>query len=118
MTEKYKQQLEKAGVNLEGALHRFMESEALYEKFLSKFLQDETFKHLEESISAGDIDNAFRNAHTMKGLVANLDLECLHNILIPMTGQLKEGNMNDINDKLYLLKLHYDKICNIIRENQ
>lgn len=42
MTDKYKQQLEQNGIDLERALDRFMGNEKMYEKFLRKFIADET----------------------------------------------------------------------------
>lgn len=118
MTNKYKKQLETNGVNLMNALNRFVGSEALYEKFLVKFLQDETYKHLEESINAGDTGKAFLYAHTMKGLAGNLEMGCLSDILIPMTNQLREGKMEDIPEQLSELKIRYNELCSIIQENK
>lgn len=116
MTDKYKQQLILTGINLENALDRFMGSEALYEKFLRKFLQDKTYRHLTESISSGDANQAFLYAHTMKGLAANLEMESLLEVLTPMTEQLRNGNMENISEKEEVLKGRYAELCNLIKE--
>ena len=44
----------------------------LIEKFLGKFLEDRSFECLCEEMKAGNRENAFRAAHTLKGVCANL----------------------------------------------
>ena len=51
MTDTYKKQLQKAGVNLDKALNRFMGNEAMYDKFLFSFTQEKSFGKLEESLN-------------------------------------------------------------------
>lgn len=116
MTDTYKQQLKLTGINIENALDRFMGSDALYEKFLRKFLQDETYRRLIESINGGDTNQAFMYAHTMKGLAANLEMECLLEVLTPMTEQLRNGSMENISEQEEILKVRYAELCNLIKE--
>ena len=47
-------------------------SEALVTKFVGKFLADQSYQLLESSLKAGDYDEAFRAAHTLKGVTQNL----------------------------------------------
>lgn len=117
MTNKYKQELREAGVDVESALDRFMGSESMYDKFLLKFVQDPTFRQLEESLLGNDIPNAFLQAHTMKGMCANLELHSLLDILVPMTEQLRGGNMEKAPEQLDRLNRLYHHVCGIIQEN-
>lgn len=117
MTDYCKQLLEQAGIDLKSALDRFMGSEALYEKFLRKFLQDETYKRLEDSIDGGNANQAFMYAHTLKGVAANLEINSLLDVLVPITNQLRSGNMDGISVQQQVLKSRYEKLCDIIREN-
>ena len=39
-----------AGIQIEEALERFMDSEAMFERFLGKFLEDETYRQLKEAL--------------------------------------------------------------------
>lgn len=117
MTNKYKQELREAGVDVESALDRFMGSESMYDKFLLKFVQEHTFRQLQESLLDKDIRNAFLLAHTMKGICANLELHPLLDILAPMTEQLRSGNMKNVTEQLELLNRLYQNVCDIIREN-
>ena len=47
-------------------------SPGLVEKFVGKFLEDKSFETLCTAIKAGDREGAFRAAHTLKGVCANL----------------------------------------------
>lgn len=47
-------------------------SPSLVEKFAVKFLDDPSFAELEGALAAGDAAAAFRAAHTLKGVSANL----------------------------------------------
>lgn len=42
-----------AGIQIEEALERFMNSEAMFERFLGKFLEDETYRRLKEALWTG-----------------------------------------------------------------
>ena len=52
-------------------------SQRLVEKFVRKFLDDRSYAELTAAMAAGDHDVAFRAAHTLKGVCANLGLERL-----------------------------------------
>ena len=51
--------------------------EALIVKFLGKFLNDESYANLREYVERGNREQAFRAAHTLKGVCANLGLSNL-----------------------------------------
>lgn len=117
MTDTYKKQLQKAGVNLDKALNRFMGNEAMYDKFLFSFTQEKSFGKLEESLNNKDIKESFILAHTMKGIVANLEIQSLLDRLSPMTEQLRNENMEGIAEQWELLKSKYNEVCNLIKDN-
>lgn len=52
-------------------------SDSLIQKFLFKFVEDPTYNTLLEACASGDLDAAFRAAHTLKGVAYNLDLNIL-----------------------------------------
>lgn len=53
-------------------------SDALVQKFVGKFLSDQSFQLLESSLAAGNYDEAFRAAHTLKGVSQNLSFTKLY----------------------------------------
>ena len=52
-------------------------SEALVLRFLAKLPSDPSFELLRDTLEKGDTDTAFRAAHTLKGVCANLGVETL-----------------------------------------
>ena len=52
-------------------------SGALVKKFITKFLDDGTYQELCRAMEQGDRELAFRAAHTLEGVCANLGLEQL-----------------------------------------
>jgi len=53
-------------------------SEALVKKFTVKFLTDPSYQLLENTLKTGDYNEAFRAAHTLKGVAQNLSFTKLH----------------------------------------
>lgn len=50
MNEQLKRSLSIWGADIDGAVRRFAGNEALYKKFLYKFLQDKTYESLSEAV--------------------------------------------------------------------
>lgn len=75
MDELLKQKLIENGADVEGTLHRFMGNEALFLRFLLKFKDDMNYAKLVESLDQGNYEEAFKYAHTLKGVSANLGLD-------------------------------------------
>lgn len=61
------------GGDMADAVRRLGSASAV-ERFLRMFAGDDTFAMLQAAMSAGDVQRAFRAAHTLKGLAANLGL--------------------------------------------
>lgn len=59
------------GGNYDEAISRLM-GEALLRRFVLKFLNDPSFAALKQAVENGDREEAFRAAHTIKGLCLNL----------------------------------------------
>ena len=57
--------------NYDEALSRLM-NERLMERFLQKFLSDPSFNEIKDAFEIKDGEKAFRGAHTLKGVSANL----------------------------------------------
>lgn len=81
MTEEAKQKLLDAGVDLEGAMERFLHNEAMYEKFLKKFLTDPNYQELLTAVEEKDCNKAFTASHTLKGVCGNLALQGLYHTI-------------------------------------
>lgn len=64
-------------------------SPSLVERFVVKFLGDNSFSSLCEAMEAGKTEDAFRAAHTLKGISANLGLEQLRSSASQLTELLR-----------------------------
>lgn len=66
-----KEAYESVDSNYDNVLKR-LGSEAMIKRFAVKFLDDPTFNELEQALEAGNGEDAFRAAHTMKGHFASI----------------------------------------------
>ena len=73
------------GGNLENVKTR-LPSDSLIKRFIIKFLDDSSYSELCDALQKGQRDEAFRAAHTLKGVCANLGFDQLEN----STSALKE----------------------------
>ena len=80
-------------VNVEEALKRVMNNSKLLAKLLKKFKDDRNIIDLEASLAAGDLPKAQINAHTLKGLAANLSLTELYKQVLELETQIKAGSV-------------------------
>lgn len=87
------QELQAAGADVPGTLERFMGNEALYIKFLAKFLDDKTYGQLLEAYSSQNVEELFRAAHTFKGVTGNLGLNMLYDKVVNIVECGRQGEM-------------------------
>ena len=106
-----KTKLEMAGVNLPSGVKRFMNNEGLYEAFLLKFPSDSNMQKLRQALQAGETTSAFRAAHTLLGMAANLSMESLYDALHPVTEALRGGNVTLAESHMPIVEAAY---CSII----
>ena len=101
------------GFDVEGAMKRFMNNEALYLKCLKKMLNDTNIKELRSAYDSGDCENAFKAAHSIKGFVSNLGIETLHQQIHPMVECLRCGSL-PANEELEQFEQAYQTIYKLI----
>ena len=68
-----------------------LRSERLVQKFVLKFLDDESYDLLCRSLAAQNYEDAFRAAHTIKGVCQNLSLTTLADSSSALTEALRSG---------------------------
>lgn len=74
----------------EGTMGR-MPSERLIQKYVLKFPADPSFENLKKAIEGREEEEAFRAAHTIKGICANLGLSKLLKSSSSLTDALRSG---------------------------
>lgn len=85
------------GGDYEGMLGRMRAKERVL-RFVRRFPADESFALLEESLAKGDGQEAFRAAHTLKGVCQNLGFDRLYRLSAELTEALRPGStrMEDV----------------------
>ena len=62
----------------------------MIKKFAKKFLDDGSFQSLKDNLAAGNGEEAFRAAHTLKGVCQNLGFDNLYTVSFEITEKLRE----------------------------
>ncbi|MCH5208913.1 MAG: Hpt domain-containing protein [Oscillospiraceae bacterium] len=93
-------------------------SEKLLDKFVRKLPNDKSAEQLSEALEKGDCELAFRMAHTLKGLSANLGLDRLQNASSELTEALR--NQENIPDNARELAKNvmdeYEKVISALEQ--
>ena len=82
------------GIDYRGGVDRFGGNAAMFEKFIFRYLNDEHYDLLVQAVEAGDAEEGFRVAHTLKGVVGNLSFSSYFAVLEPVTEALRSGNID------------------------
>lgn len=106
---------EALGGNYDDAIGR-LRSERLVQKFVLKFLDDPSFDLLVSSLQNGNAEEAFRAAHTIKGMCANLSFDALAHSVIQITETLRAGDLETGKQLFPAVKTEYEKTFNAILE--
>ena len=85
--------------DFEGVIGR-MGSEEMVKRFALKFLDDPSYSNLEKAIQEQNAEEAFRAAHTLKGLWLNLGFDRLYKVSEELTEKL-HGRELDGYEALY-----------------
>jgi HPt (histidine-containing phosphotransfer) domain-containing protein len=80
-------------INFDEGVKRVMNNTKLYVKLLGKFKTDTDFGELEGALAAGDMEKARIQAHTIKGIAANLSLTELFKQAQALESQIKTGSV-------------------------
>lgn len=92
-----------------------LRSERLVQKFVLKFLEDGSYKLLCDSLEEGDWNEAFRAAHTIKGMCQNLGFTMLGASADALTEALRGGNHTGAEKLFAQVKDDYGKTERAIR---
>ena len=105
------------GGDYEDVLGR-LRSERLVQKFVLKFLDDTNLDLLCRSLSEGNCEEAFRAAHTIKGMCLNLGFTRLAESSSQMTEALRAGDLDEGRALLEGVRADYDRAVDAIRAFQ
>lgn len=98
---------EEMNANFDEVLRRFG-SEAMVKKFAVKFLDDPSYVELCDGIAENNAENAFRAAHTLKGVCANLGFSALYSASVELTEKLRGRSLEGSEELFDKVKEQYD----------
>ncbi len=99
--------LKNYGADTDEALSRLMGNEAFYLKLIPKIFEDKNFDELSAGIAEGDLDKAFEAAHSLKGVLGNLELTPLLTPMLEITELLR--HRENVDYKPYLDEISRQK---------
>jgi HPt (histidine-containing phosphotransfer) domain-containing protein len=106
------------GGDYEGTLGRFL-SEPLLQKFVLKFLDDGSFALLLRSLDENDYQEAFRAAHTLKGVSQNLGFTPLQHASGRLAEALRPGAWTpELEELTRQVEVDYRQTVSAIRAYQ
>ena len=102
------------GAEYEEVLKRLY-SEAMIRKFAVLFLKDDSFSNLEAALEKKDVKEAFRAAHTLKGVCQNLGFSNLYEPTYIITETLRAGQLEGTDAQFEQVAKQYKITCDAIR---
>lgn len=91
-------------------------SEKFIQKYVLKFTEDKTMKLLEDSWQSGNFEEAFRAAHTIKGMCQNLSFNRLEESSSALTEALRGGKSPQAEELYGQVQKDYEQTANAIKE--
>lgn len=81
------------GGDYNGIMGRFVTEDRVL-RFVRKFPTDGSFSSLKAALDSGATEEAFRAAHTLKGVAQNLGFDALYEKAAEITDILRGGNLD------------------------
>lgn len=98
----------------EGTISRFLTEDRMY-RFALKFENDQSFAELCQALDDGRVSDAFRAAHTLKGVCQNLGFDALYKPAHDVTEILRAGSLN-VGGSMDELKTQYGIVITAIKK--
>lgn len=108
MDENKKRQLILAEVDLDDALHRFLDMEDMFERFLLQYADDDSINEIQRCLDNRDVLGLFKATHGMKGHAGNLGLKSIFRLTEDIT-ELTRGKEDPA-------EVDFDKIEALVKE--
>ena len=104
-------------IDVKDALSRIGGNMSLYKRLLDRFVSGNQYEEMVRVLQSGNVEDSVRQAHSLKGVSANLSLEKIRAIAIKLEQLIKDGA--DYTECMDELKQAYDitleKIAEIMK---
>ena len=103
-------------INTKEGLERCLNNEDFYLRLVNKALNDDSYFKLKEELANKNLDEAFKIAHSLKGVIGNLSLTPMYEIIYELTEYLRKKEDIDYSNYLERLFRIREELLNIIKE--
>ena len=93
-----------------------LRSERLITKFVLKFPSDPSFSQLQSTLEEKNVEEAFRAAHTLKGVAQNLGFTPLYEATATLTEVLRAGNLPEDDNMMNAVAKEYERTVAAIEQ--
>ena len=93
-----------------------LRSERLITKFVLKFPGDPSFSQLQSTLEEKNVEEAFRAAHTLKGVAQNLGFTPLYEATATLTEVLRAGNLPEDDNMMNAVAIEYERTVAAIEQ--
>ena len=111
-----KEAMQYMNIDVDNVLSRFSGNSHLMERFVKKFPQDNTFTALQMAYKNKDYNQIEREAHTLKGIAANLGFDRLFQLSAEIVSDLRADNRENIDRLMNALREEYDRLIGWINQ--
>lgn len=105
----------KTGGDYEEIIKRFKAPEKVV-RFISMFMKDGNYNDLKAAIEEKNTEAAFKAAHNLKGVSANLSFKKLSSAAADMTEALRNGEMDKAIELMPSVSESYELIASLVGE--
>ncbi len=115
MDESKKELLVSAGVDLSGALERFMDNEKMYDKYLQHFTTTPNFADLQKALNAEEWRDALAISHNLKGFTGSLGFTHLYELLCSQVSLLRHDDNASAAALMNEIEAEYRRLLDIAK---
>lgn len=110
-----KERLKAAGINVDGALERFMGNAAMLERYLGRFLEEKSYASLLAAVEADDEAGAAAAVHTLKSVCGSIGCERMQELALAQEAKMRTGDWQGAKAMMPALQEEYDCVCAVLR---
>lgn len=101
------------GADVDIGLERCINEEDFYLEMVDTAIADTRINDLEEQINAGNLDEAFATAHSLKGIYGNLSITPLYDPISKVTELLRAKTQTDYSVYINELKEKFAQLVGL-----
>lgn len=110
VTMEQAEMLMSSGIDYIEALDRFDNNEALYKRLALKFFNDRHYTTLVQALASNDVEVAYHEAHSLKGVAGNLSFSELHHAAARVSDALFLGDTAAARSCMPAVRAAYDNV--------